>query len=251
MPTTEKPGLTRDAIKYLAIFTMLLNHIANVLLPENTILWEVFIDIGYFTAITMCYFLVEGFYYTHSRRKYGERLLIFAGISQVPYMMAFGNPQLNMIFTLFICFMILVVQERMMASKWRIPLLILLLLLSVCSDWAILAPVFTIWFHESWGNRKRMITAYGVGAALFVLFNYSSYVEKMAAGPAMIHALLSAAGIVASGIIICASIMAKNPKSTEVFQVVFLYLLSGTSADPEHSPCYSTVRDKIKSLQYL
>ena len=44
MPTTEKPGLTRDAIKYLAIFTMLLNHIANVLLPENTILWEVFID---------------------------------------------------------------------------------------------------------------------------------------------------------------------------------------------------------------
>ena len=82
MPTTEKPGLTRDAIKYLAIFTMLLNHIANVLLPENTILWEVFIDIGYFTAITMCYFLVEGFYYTHSRRKYGERLLIFAGISQ-------------------------------------------------------------------------------------------------------------------------------------------------------------------------
>ena len=138
-----------------------------------------------------------------------------------------------------------------MASKWRIPLLILLLLLSVCSDWAILAPVFTIWFHESWGNRKRMITAYGVGAALFVLFNYSSYVEKMAAGPAMIHALFSAAGIVASGIIICASIMAKIRKSTEIFQVVFLYLLSGTSADPEHSPCYSTVRDKIKSLQYL
>lgn len=174
----QKSRLTRDAIKYLAIFTMLLNHIANVLLPENTILWEVFIDIGYFTAITMCYFLVEGFYYTHSRRKYGERLLIFAGISQVPYMIAFGNSQLNMIFTLFICFMILVVQERMMASKWRIPLLILLLLLSVYSDWAILAPVFTIWFHESWGNRKRMITAYGVGAALFVLFNYSSYVEN-------------------------------------------------------------------------
>ena len=46
MPITEKPGLTRDAIKYLAIFTMFLNHIANVLLPENTILWEVFIDIG-------------------------------------------------------------------------------------------------------------------------------------------------------------------------------------------------------------
>lgn len=112
---------------------MLLNHIANVLLPENTILWEVFIDIGYFTAITMCYFLVEGFYYTHSRRKYGERLLIFAGISQVPYMMAFDFSQLNMIFTLFICFMILVIQDKMIASKWRVPLTIILLVLSIYS----------------------------------------------------------------------------------------------------------------------
>lgn len=127
MQTEKKQGLTRDTIKYIAIFTMLLNHIANVLLPENTILWEVFIDIGYFTAITMCYFLVEGFYYTHSRRKYGERLLIFAGISQVPYMMAFDFSQLNMIFTLFICFMILVIQDKMIASKWRVPLTIILL----------------------------------------------------------------------------------------------------------------------------
>lgn len=237
MPTTEKPGLTRDAIKYLAIFTMLLNHIANVLLPENTILWEVFIDIGYFTAITMCYFLVEGFYYTHSKRKYGERLLIFAGISQVPYMIAFGNSQLNMIFTLFICFMILVVQERMMASKWRIPLLILLLLLSVYSDWAILAPVFTIWFHESWGNRKRMITAYGVGAALFVLFNYSSYVEKMAAGPAMLHALFSAAGIVASGIIILCFYNGKKSKKAPKFSKWFFYIFY-----PAHLLILSIVR---------
>ena len=51
MPTKEKPGLTRDAIKYLAIFTMLLNHIANVLLPENKILWEVLVDIGYLMKV--------------------------------------------------------------------------------------------------------------------------------------------------------------------------------------------------------
>ena len=185
----------------------------------------------------MCYFLVEGFYYTHSRRKYGERLLIFAGISQVPYMIAFGNSQLNMIFTLFICFMILVVQERMMASKWRIPLLILLLLLSVYSDWAILAPVFTIWFHESWGNRKRMITAYGVGAALFVLFNYSSYVEKMAAGPAMLHALFSAAGIVASGIIILCFYNGKKSEKAPKFSKWFFYIFY-----PAHLLILSIVR---------
>ena len=142
-----------------------------------------------------------------------------------------------MIFTLFICFMILVVQERMMASKWRIPLLILLLLLSICSDWAILAPVFTIWFHEGWGNRKRMITAYGVGAILFVLFNYSSYVEKMTAGPAMIHALLSALGIVASGIIILCFYNGKKSEKAPKFSKWFFYVFY-----PAHLLVLSIVR---------
>ena len=55
-------GITvnRDTIKYIAIFTMFLNHFANIFLEPGTVLCEIFLDIGYFTAITMCYFLVEG-----------------------------------------------------------------------------------------------------------------------------------------------------------------------------------------------
>ena len=203
---------------------MLLNHIANVLLPENTILWEVLVDIGYFTAITMCYFLVEGFYYTHSRRKYGERLLIFAGISQVPYMMAFDFSQLNMIFTLFICFMILVIQDKMMVSKWRIPLTLILLVLSFYSDWAILAPVFTIWFHAAWGNRKKMVQAYGIGAVLFAAFNYASYAETLPAAQALLHALLSAIGIIVSGIIIICFYNGKKSEKAPKFSKWFFYI---------------------------
>ena len=70
--------MNRDQIKFLAIITMTCNHIANIFLTPGTLLFEVMIDIGYFTAITMCYFLVEGYYYTHSRKQYGQRLLLFA-----------------------------------------------------------------------------------------------------------------------------------------------------------------------------
>ena len=49
------PFLNRDVIKYIAIVTMTLNHIANALLPEGTFLYTLFTDIGYFTAITMCF----------------------------------------------------------------------------------------------------------------------------------------------------------------------------------------------------
>ena len=216
--------MTRDSIKYIAIFTMLLNHIANVFLTPDTILYEVLVDIGYFTAITMCYFLVEGFYYTHSRKKYGQRLLIFAAISQIPYMLAIGFEQMNMIFTLFLCFMILVIQENMKTSVWRIPLIIVLILISVFSDWALLAPVFTVWFQSAKGERKKVIHAYGIGAALFVVFNYSSYAETLPPAQALVHALLSGLGIVVSGIVILCFYNGKKSKHAGKFSKWFFYI---------------------------
>ena len=53
--------LNRDQIKLLAVVTMTLNHFAHVFLTPGTVLCEVFQDIGYFTAMTMCFFLVEGY----------------------------------------------------------------------------------------------------------------------------------------------------------------------------------------------
>ena len=74
---TQSPGwrvLNRDVIKYIAMTAMLLNHIANIFLVPGTLWYEVLVDIGYFTAITMCYFLVEGFRYTHSRKQYALQM---------------------------------------------------------------------------------------------------------------------------------------------------------------------------------
>ena len=66
--------LNRDQIKLLAVVTMTLNHFAHVFLTPGTVLCEVLQDIGYFTAMTMCFFLVEGYRYTRSRRDYARRL---------------------------------------------------------------------------------------------------------------------------------------------------------------------------------
>ena len=77
---TQNRGMNRDTIKYIAMVTMLLNHISFIFLEPGTLLAELFTAVGYFTAPVMCYFLVEGMGYTRSSKKYGQRLLLFAVI---------------------------------------------------------------------------------------------------------------------------------------------------------------------------
>ena len=188
--------MNRDTIKYIAMFTMLLNHIANVFLTPGTLLFEVFVDVGYFTAITMCYFLVEGYGYTHSKEKYGKRLFLFALLSQVPFNLAFTEEGviqftgMNMIFTLFLCFMILYVREkvpkgRQTACIWG------LVAISLCSDWALLAPIFTIWFADAAQSmsgaeekgeklcRKNLWPVFGKAMLLFGLISCAGNADIM------------------------------------------------------------------------
>ena len=166
-------SLNRDAIKMLAMFTMLLNHIANALMPAGAALTNLFLYIGYFTAVTMCYFLVEGYGYTHSKRHYAGRLLGFAVLAQLPYQLAFpengiaGFVQFNMLFTLLLCFLVLVVQEKIHDPVLRTGCIVLLICASLFCDWALLAPVFTLLFSWARDSRPRKQVAFLLAAALY------------------------------------------------------------------------------------
>ena len=173
---TQSPGwrvLNRDVIKYIAMTAMLLNHIANIFLVPGTLWYEVLVDIGYFTAITMCYFLVEGFRYTHSRKQYALRLFGFGMVSQVPFSMAFAQngilefQDFNMMFTLFLCFCILLCIETIRNRFLRGVLIVLLIFGSLFCDWALLAPVFTLLFAWAGENRTRQKAAFGAAALLY------------------------------------------------------------------------------------
>ncbi|MGC4017855.1 MAG: TraX family protein [Muricomes sp.] len=217
-------GLNQDVIKYFAALTMFLNHFAHVFLAPGTILYEVFLDIGYFTAITMCYFLVEGFEYTHSRKKYGQRLLIFALISQIPYSLVLGIEQLNMLFTLLLCFFILIIRDEEEWGAWRNVLIILILLFSIFSDWAVMAPIFTLMFVQWKDNKKKMVAAYGIAAVLFGLFNYLSYLSLYSMGKALLHAGFSVLGIAASGIVIIYFYNGQRGQRGRKFSKWFFYI---------------------------
>lgn len=121
--------LTGNALKFIAIFTMLIDHIGAALIEygilcsydidrmmmiletEEGMRWYLF-DlvlrmIGRIAFPIFCFLLVEGFLHTRDERKYARNLLLFAFISEIPFDTAFfGSPfylgAQNVYFTLFI-----------------------------------------------------------------------------------------------------------------------------------------------------
>ena len=194
--------LNRDAIKYFAMFAMLLNHIANVFLTPGTLLAELFLDIGYFTAITMCYFMVEGYRYTRSKKKYGMRLFLFALLSQFPFSFAFHHGGLSMIYTLFVCFLILVVREKIENKALRNLLVVFLVLATAVGDWPFFAAVFVIMFDIAGDDTKKFWQTYSVGIIGFGLLNFMSYVTQFSVIKAVVCAAGACLGMLASGLTI-------------------------------------------------
>lgn len=217
LQTKKTFGLSRNFIKGLAIAAMLLNHIANALLTPQSPWYELFLDIGYFTAVTMCYFLVEGYYYTHDRKKYAQRLLLFGLVSQIPYCMALGVVQLNMMFTLLVCFGIVWVIDREPSGGKKAVLLTLLVMASTFMDWALLAPLFTILFALNRGDRRGQAQSFGAAALLFFGFNLMS-------GQGIVGAVCASLGIIVSGYVILLFYNGQKGKHSNAFSKWFFYL---------------------------
>ena len=207
--------MNRDVIKYIAIIAMTLNHISNIFLDPDTLLGEALLDIGYFTAVTMCYFLVEGYHYTHSKKKYGQRLLVFALISQIPFQEAVGAAAFNMLFTLFFCFLILCAKEYIRRPAERTVAIICLTACTLFGDWALLAAVFTLLFDWSRGDKKKTAWAYGIAFVVFGGINFLSYyMAGDAVGQALLRTLAAGGGIIVSGVImLCFYNGKKSPRS--------------------------------------
>lgn len=80
-------------LKFIAIFSMLVDHINKALIYPNLVsnrgflatLSDVFDVIGRIAFPLFCFMLIEGFFKTRNRKKYLLNLLIFGVISEVPF----------------------------------------------------------------------------------------------------------------------------------------------------------------------
>ena len=155
-----------NQIKYLAVISMLCDHIAYAFLPSSSTLYMVMRLFGRIAAPSMCFVLAQGFIHTSNRKKYFVRLIGFAIISQLPFSyFGFGSytgPMGNVIFTLACAFAIMGVIENLnkIGKVPAIVAIVLLLFLSMLSDWIIFAPMFTLSIYLNKDSKDRQALGY-------------------------------------------------------------------------------------------
>ena len=76
-------------LKYIALFSMFLDHIGVIgkaFLSKNV--YFLLRAVGRLSFPLFCFILAEGFFHTKNRKKYQQRLFIFALLSEIPYDLA-------------------------------------------------------------------------------------------------------------------------------------------------------------------
>lgn len=96
------------AIQFLAMLTMLIDHIGLIWFPEN-MAWRI---VGRIALPFYAYAMVLGYFRTRNRNNYLKRVGWIAVISQLPYQLAFHRLEVNTVGSLFICLLLLVLLDR-------------------------------------------------------------------------------------------------------------------------------------------
>lgn len=176
-----KKVLNRDAVKYIAIFTMLLDHIGWTFLTFQTPLAQAFHIVGRITAPVMCFFIAQGYQYTKDLKKYFIRLFVFALVSQIPwYLMrdeAFLTLSFNMIFTLFLGLLAVFVVDRVQ-NRFLCVLAVaaICILTSVLNfDWAIYAILWCVFFFVFRNDKSKMYLSFSCVSVYYFLSIFLQY----------------------------------------------------------------------------
>lgn len=169
----KKPGLDRNALKYIAIIAMTLDHVAWFFLDFSSPLAQIFHIVGRITAPVMCFFLAQGFRHTTNRKKYAIRLLFFAVISQVPWILVHGHTwdtlDFNMMFTLFISLCVLICGE-FKNKLLSFVCIAALVFASLFCDWIFFAPLFTVVFMRAGNSKIKQCVYFSLAAIACIAY---------------------------------------------------------------------------------
>ncbi|MDR2514483.1 MAG: conjugal transfer protein TraX [Christensenellaceae bacterium] len=178
-----KKPFSADAIKLWAIGAMLIDHIGWLFLPIEGPLGLVSHLIGRTTIPIMCLGIAEGYRFSHDRRRYALRLLLFALLSHLPFVyfetgsipsdlpsLLLSLQSTSVFWSLFLALLALELQGKAGTSAWiKVLGTIGLCALSVFGDWYFFPVLWAGIFHRQRENPTKMARLFALTALPLVL----------------------------------------------------------------------------------
>lgn len=155
--TQRRFGLSGFGLKWIAMISMLIDHVGMALYPQYLFLRI----IGRLAFPIYCFLLVEGAVHTSHKKQYLGRLFLFALLSEIPFDLLvsgrlFYSGAQNVFFTLLLGLLAVFALERWRASGYGTVLSLLLVLVA--------------WFAR---------TDYGGGGVVIILLLYLFRQQKL------------------------------------------------------------------------
>lgn len=172
----KQSGLSAYQLKGIAVFAMVLDHIAWAFLPLPTAAAQLLHGIGRLTAPIMCFFLAEGYFYTSSRKRYLIRLGLWAIPSAAAclfftYTVDGSFWSLGVVYTLFLDLLAIEVCVRpSLAAEWKYLLVFLLALFSIPGDGGPMHMFWALNFALRREDRKKQFARFAAVMALYIVF---------------------------------------------------------------------------------
>lgn len=183
--------LNGNIIKWIAIITMVIDHVGAILFPQ----YEIFRYIGRIAFPLFAFLLVEGYVHTSNVKKYLLRLLIFALISEIPfdiamYGKAFYWGHQNIFWTLAAGLLVLTLIDRVcknkfagMAGGFVLGFITLIIAEVVHADYGaggiVLIFIFFYFKEKQWLKYILMAILFAVGYGSVQLFGLIAVVPMM------------------------------------------------------------------------
>lgn len=164
--------MNRNLLKIIAFISMVVDHVGDFLLKGN-IACKI---IGRIAFPIFAFFIAEGMKFTKSRKCYFVKLLIFAFVSQIPYILLLKTFKLNILFTFLIAISLIIIIERFFLNKHKnLCVAILSLCLILCDvfpfvDYGTLGVVLVLIFYFLKSPTKFIVSTI---VMLLILLRYS------------------------------------------------------------------------------
>ena len=171
-------NLNSNILKTIAVISMTIDHIAWAIFPGFSMhpIAIIMHILGRIACPIFCYFMVQGYIHTKNFKKYFSRILIFALISHIPYVLTSFNyvdalsliPGYHGVFNQtsilwgFACGLLLIrVNDSKLNNIYKLLLSIFICLISFPADWSCVAPLIILFMWEYKDNFKmQMITMF-------------------------------------------------------------------------------------------